>query len=153
MYVLVPKEMQESLLREVKRGRLRSSVLHFPVLLLILLVIGAGIVFIKGHMEVEAIHRLLVGILPDRLFWLLLWAGLVAAVLGLTIFMLVQIYRECRMETYLFCETCKAVDAFDTGHCPICSKPLSTKGEFFYTHYSKEEKLLERRGLQSYRKA
>ena len=135
----------------MRRSRLRSSVLYFPVLLLIFVAIGAGVIFIRGHLELQFLQRVLGEMVSERAVSLVLWGVVLIVGTGSLLFLLWQRYQECRIEKYLFCETCKAVDTDETGHCPVCSNPLSDAAGFFYTSDSDEEKLLKRRGLQPYR--
>ncbi len=91
------------------------------------------------------------GVLSDDVLERLLWGVVLVGAPSLLLLLLWQMYRDCRIETYLFCESCKAADTGDTGRCPICDRELSEMAGFFYTSNSGEEKLLLRRGLQPYR--
>lgn len=150
MCVRVPVELQELVLRDIRRSRLRSSIIYFPVLLLIFGAIAAGLVFIKGHGIVEMLRRLVGDILSDSAFWMLLIGGIVLCVGGGLVFFLRQMYRECCIEQHRFCSACKAVDSDDEGCCPVCRKPLAEEAGFFSTYYTDEKKLLERYGLLPY---
>ena len=153
MYVRVPVELQESLLREVRRLRLRSSVLYFPVLLLIFSGIAGGVVFLKGHAIVELLRRLLGDILSEETFWLLMIGAVILCVAGGLVYFLHQMYRECSIEDHRFCASCNAVDSDDEGCCPVCHMALSEEAGFFSTSYSDEKKLIERYGLVPYKEA
>jgi hypothetical protein len=150
MYVRVPEEMQASLLREVRRLRLRSSVVHFPALLLILSAIAYGLLFFEGHAVVRLLRRIVGDALSEDSFWLLLVAVMVLVVAGGTVYILRQMYRDCRIEYHCYCPACQAVDSDDEGECPRCHRALSEKAAFFSTSYSDEEKMLGRYGLLEY---
>src|SRR5256885_12192032 len=98
MYVRVPKDLQDRLLREIRRRRLRSYALYFSLLLLIFLAAAAGIVFIRGHLELGALQRMLSHVLPERVFSLLLWAVVTISALSALLLLLWQMYRECAIE-------------------------------------------------------
>ena len=151
MYVRVPEQMRDALVREIKRSRLRSYLLWFPLLLLIFVAVAAGFVFVRGHLETRVIQRILDGLLPEHILQRLLWGTVLVGASAALFLLLWQMYRECRIEEYLFCEGCKAVDTDETGRCPICQRELSESAGFLYTSHSNEEKLLQRRGLQAYR--
>jgi len=153
VYVRVPVELQESLLREVRRSRLRSSILYFPVLLLVFSAIAAGIVLLKGHALVELLRSLLGDLLSESAFLLLMIGGVILCVSGGLVFFLHQIYRECSIEHHRFCAACNAVDSDDEGCCPVCGKVLSEEAGFFFTSYSDEKKLIQRYGLLPYTEA
>src|SRR5262245_31088121 len=125
MYVRVPEELQESLLREVRRSRLRSSILYFPVFLVIFSAIAGGFLFLKGHALVALLRRILGDTLSDDSFWILLVSTTVLIVTIGLVYLLRQMYRECSIEHHCFCSPCKAVDSDDEGHCPICRRTLS----------------------------
>src|SRR6266481_3298276 len=57
MYFRVPVELQETFLREVRRLRLRSSVLRFPFLLLVFVAVAAGVVLLEGDAGLELLRR------------------------------------------------------------------------------------------------
>ena len=141
MCVRVPDEMQEMLLREVRQLRLRSSLVYFPVLLLIFSALAAGVVFLKGHAFVEMLQRLLGEAVSEQSFWLILAGMLVVFVAAGLVFFLRQMYRECRIERHRFCASCTAVDSDDEGNCPVCRRELSQEAGFFSTAYSDEKKL------------
>ena len=91
-------------------------------------------------------------VLPDRVFSLLPWAVVIIGAPSALLLLLWQMYRECAIEIYLFCDKCKAVDSDETGHCPICARELSEQAGFFYTNYDDEKTLLARHGFREYRK-
>jgi hypothetical protein len=146
----VPDELQEMLLREVRQLRFRTSVIYFPVLLLIFSALAAGVAFLKGHALVEILRRLLGNALSEQSFWLIFAGVAVVFVASGLVFFLRQMYRECGIERHLFCASCTAVDSDDEGSCPVCRRELSQEAGFFSTAYSDEKKLLDRYGLVPY---
>src|SRR5258708_23600728 len=147
MYFRVPTELQETFLREVRRLRLRSSVLRFPFLLLLFSAAAAGLVLLKGDSLLELPRRLLGDTLSDQAFRLLMIGTVVLCVAGGLVYLLRQIYRKCSFEHHRFCASCDAVDSDDKGYCPVCRMVLSEECGFFFTSYSDEKKLIERYGL------
>ncbi len=147
MYFRVPVELQETFLREVRRLRLRSSVLRFPFLLLVFVAVAAGVVLLEGDAGLELLRRWFGANLSDQAFWLLLIAIVALCVVGGSVYLLRRIYRGCRIEHHRFCAPCNAVDSDDKGYCPVCRLVLSEEGGFFFTSYSDEKKLMERHGL------
>jgi hypothetical protein len=147
MYFRVPTELQETFLREVRRLRLRSSVLGFPFLLLLFSAAAAGLVLRKGDSWLGLPRRLLGDKLSDQALQLLMIGVAVLCVAGALVYLLRQIYRKCNIEHHRFCAPCNAVDSDDKGYCPVCRMVLSEEGGFFFTSYSNEKKLIERHGL------
>jgi len=147
MYFRVPTELQETFLREVRRLRLRSSVLRFPFLLLLFSAATAGLVLLKGDSWLGLPRRLLGDNLSDQALRLLMIGTVVLCVAGALVYLLRQTYRKCSIEHHRFCAPCNAVDSDDKGYCPVCRLVLSEEGGFFFTSYSDEKKLIERHGL------
>ena len=145
MYFRVPTELQETFLREVRRLRLRSSVLRFPFLLL--LFSAAGLVLLQGDSWLGLPRRLFGDNLSDQALRLLMIGTIMLCVAGALIYLLRQIYRKCGIQHHRFCAPCNAVDSDDKGYCPVCRMVLSEEGGFFFTSYSDEKKLIERYGL------
>jgi hypothetical protein len=153
MYFRVPTELQETFLREVRQLRLRSSVLRFPVLLLVFCAAAAGLVLLKGDSWLGLPRGWLGDKLSDQVFRLLMMGTVVLCVAGALVYLLRQIYRKCSIEHHRFCAPCNAVDSDDKGYCPVCRLVLSEEGGFFFTSYSDEKKLIERHGLQPSKEA
>ena len=153
MYFHVPVELQETFLREVRRLRLRSSVLRFPVLLLLFSAAAAGLVLLKGDSWLGLPRRLLGDNLSDQALRLLMIGTVVLCVAGALVYLLRQIYRKCSIEHHRFCAPCNAVDSDEKGYCPVCRRVLSEQAGFFFTSYSGEKKLIERHGLLPFKEA
>ena len=149
MYARIPEDLKQPLLTELRSLKLRSSVKHFPALLIIFSAIAGLAVFVKGY----AILRLLQDYLPTEISP----TTLALVVLGLTViftaavlvYFLRQAYKDCSYQDCLYCSTCDAVDRYDTGHCPICQTPLTQTASFFFTTAKDEIKILERWGLHA----
>src|SRR6266852_8160797 len=147
MYFRVPIELQETFLREVRRSRLRSSVVRFPVLLLVFCAAAGGFLLIKSHAVLELLRQSLGDNLSDQAYRLLMTGTVVLCVAGGLVYLLRRIYRKCNIEHHRFCAPCNAVDSDDKGYCPVCRMVLSEEGGFFFTSYSNEKQLIERHGL------
>ena len=150
MYVRVPAELQGSILKEIRRLRLRSSMLYFPILMVIGCALAAGFALWKGHAVIELLRLILSNHVSDRVIWLLIGGTLVLTVVTALLYFLRQMYKDCTIETHHYCSACNAVDTNDTGCCPVCQRMLSEQAGFFYTSYSDETKILQRRGFSEY---
>ncbi|HEU5125050.1 MAG TPA: hypothetical protein VFW05_13425 [Verrucomicrobiae bacterium] len=151
MYAKVPPELKAPLLKELRQLRLRSTVRHFPALLLIFSLIITLLMIVKGHAVLEMFRDYLRMDLSDGkliVVMLLLITSMTATVL---VYFLRQDYRDCDCQECLYCADCNAVDKFDSGYCPVCRTPLTEKESFYFTTAKDEQKVLERWGLQASR--
>src|SRR5713226_3734880 len=147
VYFHVPVEVQETFLRELRRLRLRPSVLRFRELLLLFCAAAAGLVLLKGDSWLGLPRRLFGDNLSDQALRLLMIGTVVLCVAGALVYLLRQIYRKCGIQHHRFCAPCNAVDSDDKGYCPVCRMVLSEEGGFFFTSYSNEKQQIERYGL------
>jgi hypothetical protein len=147
----VPDELQPLLLREVRRKRVNSFLINFPVLLLIFSGLAGILVSLKGHGLMELFRDVLGDAVSDEDFWWLAVGVLVLCVAVGLLLLFRQMYRECRIERHLCCKRCLVVDEDDTGCCPTCHQPLAESAGFFSTYYAEEQKLAERYGLLQYK--
>jgi hypothetical protein len=150
LYARVPHELQEPLLRDIRRQRRRSALLLFPVLLLILSAAAAAFLFTKGHALLHLLQQLLGRDISTTTYWLIVSVGLVLCVGVFLVICLRQMCRECDMEELPFCDACKTVDDTSKGICPKCENALHAKANFFSTTYGDEQKLLNRYGFVMY---
>ena len=153
MCVLVPQDRQAALLREVRRVRVRSSLLLYIPVVAIFSALALGYVFLREHAIVAMLRALTSEFISDERLHLVLSASVVVVVGLISAVVLRQICRECRIEVHQYCEPCRAVDSDDKGNCPICGEALSESAGFFSTAYSDEQALLLRHGLRTYAEA
>jgi hypothetical protein len=146
-YVRMPAKLQAQLLREIRRARVFSFVLYFPVLILFFTALEAGFLLWKGHALMWAAEKAVQGGMTERTLHLVVGSGLVVVAVAAVIFMLIQNYRECTPEEHLFCASCDAVDADDEGLCPVCGAVLGEFASFFYSSDADELKRLAKHGL------
>ena len=62
--------------------------MYFPLLLMIFVIVGAGVVFVRGHLEGQALQRMLSNLLPEDVFHDMLWVVVIVGALGLSLFIL-----------------------------------------------------------------
>lgn len=148
MYVRVPEELKQPLLADLRRYRLRSALLYFPVLVLIFSAIALLVVIAKGHALMELLRDEISPNVADSslLFWVAV-ATILLTIIAL-VFFLWQHNRDCDYQDCPYCAKCDALDPFDNGHCPVCSSTLSASASFYFTTDKDEIKILDRWGLK-----
>ncbi len=149
MYAKVPNELKEILIKEVKRVRRKSSLMVFPIGVLIFSSIAALALFGKFHFVIDELRDSLRGKVSDKMFWVGIVGVIVFGVSAVLILILRQMYKECRCEDYLYCQKCNAVDSDETGYCPVCTSALAEKAAFIYTTDKNEQKVIKRFGLEA----
>jgi hypothetical protein len=148
MYVRVPESIEEHLLRELQRTRVRSIIKLLPVLILILAIALPLIVFLKGLHFIKAILEMASIETTDLRIFIATFVLCFAPAMLILYFTLRGAIKECVCHEYLYCEPCNAVDRYDEGKCPLCQTALRTKYRFFYTTDKQESKILTKWGLQ-----
>lgn len=153
MYAKVPVELREIFLKDIQRVRRNSFLKTFPALLAICAGIVALAVFFKGHYLVELLREIFGDRISDTTFLEIVGAGIIIFTACALIYFLRQDYSQCKLENYLFCPLCNAVDNYEEGHCPKCSLPVTEKACFIYTSYKEEKNVINRWGLQIFEEA
>ena len=148
MYVRVPENIEDYLLRDLKRTRVRSIIKLLPVLILILAIAVPLIVFLKGHHLIKAILRMASIETTDTGIFIATCVICFIPAMLIRYFTLRATIKECVCHEYPYCEPCNAVDRYDEGKCPLCQTALKTKSRFFYTTDKQEFKVLTKWGLQ-----
>src|SRR4051812_16382826 len=123
MYVKVPDDLREPLLKELRQLRLRSAFKHFPALVIIFSSILVLAVFVKGHAIIQILRNSIPAGLSDKSLMIGGVLFIVTATAAILVFFLRQEYRECNCQGCSYCPKCNAVDRYDSG-CPICQVQL-----------------------------
>ena len=140
-------------MRQFRRARLRAYLLYFPVLLAVFGGAALGFILSRGHGLIWLAQEIVGDRLSPTRFWILTCGATVLLVAGGLIYFLRQSYKECVIESHLFCSSCDAVDADDAGICPICGQTPPGFSDFYYTLDKDEIRSLQAYGLTPCREA
>jgi hypothetical protein len=147
MYVRVPEDLNEPLMKELKQLRFRASLKYFPALVLIFSSVVILATFVKGHALIEILQQHFQQKVSTTALMVVVVGIIVVITASFLIFFLRQEYNACRCWEYLYCRKCDAADNYDNGHCPICSTPLTERASFYFMSYKEDRKIIERWGL------
>ena len=147
MYIRVPDALKEPILKEIKQSRIKSSLKHFPAVVLIFSAVAFLILIIYGHGIIDNIRNDLPADISKTVACLMIFFGIALLITPAMIFFLIKICRDCHIQKCLYCAKCDAVDSFDSGTCSYCHQPLTESAEFIFTTFKDELKILERHGL------
>ena len=153
MYAKVPSHLKEPLLTELRQLRLRSSLKHYPTVVLVFSLIAALFIFVKGHAFIEMFRDQIPATISDRTLITITLVVIVTLTAVVIAYFLRQEYRDCDCQECLYCPKCDAVDKYDSGRCPVCQAPLTERASFYFTTYKDEQKIIERWGLQPAKEA
>ena len=147
MYARVPDELRPALIQNLKRKRLKSAIIQYPICLLIFSAGLTAIIWIKGHFLLELLEE----IIREKVSHTQFVAGVIGLIAIVTaislIYLLKENYLQCRCHAYHFCPDCITVDNYDEGNCHVCGKLLTEKADFFYTTDKDEIASIKRIGL------
>jgi hypothetical protein len=147
MYIRIPDALKDQVLKEIKRSRIKSSLKHFPAVVLIFSAIAFLILAIYGHRIIENIRDDLSAGTSTTVAYLIIFLGIAALMTPAMIFFLIKVYRDCHIQKCLYCAKCDAVDSFDSGTCTFCNQPLTESADFIFTTFKDELAILKRHGL------
>ena len=147
MYTRIPENLEEPLLKELRRMRLVSSIKYFPVVVLIFSALATLVVLTKGHAILEILREELPPNISDRTIVIFGLSGIVVVTAVACLFIMRSLYKDCRCQKCLYCAKCDAVDNFDSGSCPVCARPLTDQASFLFTTDKDELRILKRAGL------
>jgi hypothetical protein len=128
--------------------RLRTSLQHYPAVVLIFSVVAALVFLVKGHAILLLIRNIVPSSVSDAKLISVAIVVIVLTTGAVLAYFLRQQYKECDCQECLYCQQCDAVDKYDSGTCPVCLSPLTNKESFYYTSFKDEQKVLERWGLR-----
>ena len=148
MYVKVPEDLKEPLLRELRQYRRQAYIKFFPIILLLFSGLGAFVVVAKGHYLIELILENFSISVSTTTLMLAIFGVVVVLMIPFLIFILRKDYQRCQLQECPYCPKCNAVDSFDSGVCLVCQAQLTEKAPFLFTTDRDEEKIIKRRGLE-----
>ena len=149
MYVRVPEDLKEPLIKDLKRLRFIAALKYFPALVLIFSSIIALAAFVKGHALIEVLNQHFQQKISEAALVSIVIGAVVVITAGFLIFFLRQDYDACKLWDYFYCQKCDSVDNYDNGFCPICAAPLTEKASFYFMSYKEDRKIIERWGLHT----
>ena len=147
MYFRITEDLKARVDTAVRKIRFTSSLIHYPVMVVIFSACAVWLVIVKAHFlirwivegsnlrfsETEALAMIAVVVTAS------VAVGLVYILRGMN--------RERIFEEHHFCGRCTAVDKDDDGICPFCNQTLNHKQTFFVTVFDDEIQLASRFGL------
>jgi hypothetical protein len=148
MYVRVPRDLKDPLIKEIRQLRVRSYIKYYPIVVILFAAVALLFVFERGHPLYVLFRRYIPLEMSDTVIAVL--TSLVVFVLTAMaiVYFMRKDYLDCDCQECLYCRKCDAVDKFDSGSCSVCGEPLTEKALFYFTTSKDEQKIIERWGLQ-----
>jgi len=122
-----------------------SSVIYYPILVLIFGGIGTLAIFVLGHIW---IHKLENTFSTKDIVIGCILASLSFAAIGL-VFILRKVYRALGYVDYFYCPNCDVVDNEDEGWCPLCKSALHDKASFILIFGKDQQRIANNVGLKA----
>ena len=151
MYVRVSDELKRQVLERLRHDLFWSSILYFPILVLIFGGMATLFIFVHGHLFLKKLAdnsslsetQIIIGSIL---------ASCLLAAIGL-IFILRKQYKALAYEDHFYCLDCDAVDNEDEGWCPFCKASLQNKATFIMIFGKDQQKILKNVGLEASKEA